>query len=169
MNTLTRPGPTIRRHKSEQEVATPWLFIEKCQARFGPIHIDLAATAQNTKAPEFITPEQDSLAPWTLWHADKNGNHIPHRLGWLNPEFSNIAPWAEKCASESRNGMRILLLTPASIGANWFKKWVEPNAVVIGLNGRIQFIGSNDPYPKDLMLSVFWAGLTGFQTWRWNE
>ncbi len=49
--------------------------------------------------------------------------------------------------------------------------------MVLGISPRLQFTGTVpnprtgkiDGYPKDLMLSVFGAGLNGFDTWRWKK
>lgn len=155
---------------SKQDYGTPWEFIRACEARFGPIVCDLAAHEGNTKAPLYITQEADSLAvDWAGW--------LPTGTLWLNPPFVDIAPWAAKCADEStrRHGL-ILMLTPASIGTEWFQAHVHRRALVIGLAPRMAFdgtpinpkTGKPDGYPKDLMLSVFGFGANGFDTWRWK-
>ncbi len=99
------------------------------------------------------------------WHK------IPGIL-WLNPPFDNIAPWAKKCAEESRKGAKILFLTPASVGANWFSSHVHRLSFVLGLNGRLAFDPANPTwgYPKDCILSCFGlaGGVTGFDTWAWK-
>ena len=126
--------------------------------RFGPIMFDLAADETNFQHINYFTKEHDSLKQ--SWH----------RLSgwlWLNPEWDDIEPWAHKCAAESALGARILFLTPASIGANWFQKIVHPAAVTLALSPRLCFDGKS-PYPKDCQLSVFCAGLSGFNTWRWK-
>lgn len=151
-------GPTIRRGKSKQDHPTPWNFIRACEHRFGPIVFDLAASHGNQKAPRYFTKEDDSFKQ--DWHK------IPGNL-YLNPEFANIAPWAEKCALEGERGAKILFLTPASIGSNWFAEFCHRRALVLALNGRITFEGMDDPYPKDCMLTCFGFGI-GFDVWRWN-
>lgn len=155
-------GPTINRGGLKQSYETPTDFILAVEKRFGKLTFDLAAAADNTKCVDYFTKEQDSLAQ--QWFK------LPGLL-WLNPEFADITPWAAKCAAESELGAPpILLLTPASVGANWFKNFVLPSAAVIPLNGRIKFVGEKDYYPKDLMLSVYWRGIAGFQTpWTWNK
>ncbi len=151
-------GPTIRRGKSKQDHPTPWEFIRACEHRFGPIAFDLAASPTNAKAKRFFTKEDDSLVQ--QWHK------IPGLL-WLNPEFDDIAPWARKCHFEASRGARILFLTPASVGSNWFAEHVFKKSLVLALNGRIKFEGMKDPYPKDLILSCY--GFTpDFNIWRWN-
>ena len=104
---------------SRQDYGTPWEFIRAVEARFGKIACDLAAHAGNAKADTFLTAQEDSLSvPWAdLW---RDGTL------WLNPEFAKIDPWAEKCAAESvKRGGLIVMLTPASIGTDWFANHVN--------------------------------------------
>lgn len=158
-------GPSIKRGRSKQDHGTPREFLDAVEKRFGPIAWDLAAHSGNHVANNWIGPDHcdaefsDSLAfDW---------DRLPGVL-WLNPEFANIAPWAAKCSYHRFRQSPILLLTPASIGTDWFEEHVKDRAFVIGLSPRMTFVGSDDPYPKDLMLSVFYAGLSGFSTWRWK-
>jgi hypothetical protein len=153
-------GPTIRRGKSKQDVQTDPEFMKAVKFRFGEISFDLAASSENTQHSNFFSKEQNSMIQ--QWHK------IPGWL-WLNCEFDRIEPWAIKCADESALGAKILLLTPASVGANWFSRWVSPNAYVLALNGRLKFVGHTQAYPKDCTLSVFCAGLRGFDTWNWKQ
>lgn len=158
--------PKQKPGKSKQDYGTPWAFIRAVEKRWGPLAIDLAARADNAKAPRFITPEADSLSsrnPWSPWCRE---------IAWLNPEFADIAPWAAKCAANAEvyraGGGRIIMLTPASIGSEWFEAHVHRKAMVIGLRPRLTFEGTSDPYPKDLMLSIF-GEAPGFDTWRWDR
>lgn len=159
---LEREGPTVRRGKSKQTYGTPPEFIRAASARFGALVCDLAAGAENAKAPEFYDEARNSLAvSWASEH--------PTGTLWLNPPFDNITPWAAKCAEESikRHGL-ILLLIPASIGTDYFAQHINGKAFVLGLAPRMTFEGCTDPYPKDLMLCVYGYGLHGFDTWRWK-
>ena len=158
--TLTLSGAGFHRGKSEQDVQTPRDLLDPIEKRFGLIAFDLAASEGNV-CEYFYTPDDDSLScSWT-------GNVVG--LAWLNPPYSNIEPWAEKCAAETKKGARILLLVPASVGANWFQRHVVPNAHVIELMGRVKFVGHTQGFPKDLVLCVFWAGLTGRSSWKWRD
>jgi phage N-6-adenine-methyltransferase len=144
--------------KSKQDYETPSELLRAVERRFGRLHVDLAARPDNAKAPRFVTPERDSLK--VDWSAEFWGSRC-----WLNPEFADIAPWAAKCSTS--RGLHIFLLTPASIGANWFAEHVHGKAVVLGLSPRLTFVGASDPYPKDCMLSIFGFGVAGFDVWRW--
>lgn len=186
-------GPTINRGKGNNNAATPWAFIHPVEQKFGPLACDLAASAANKKAPHYVDEATNSL---TLnWHV--MANCCRTGLLWLNPPFTNITPWARKCAEEVQLGARILLLVPASVGANWFWDWVAPYADVYSV-GRMVFDDCWDkdgklittPYPKDLILCHYdWsreAGKAGRRTgksyadahlggrgelirWRWQD
>ncbi len=161
---LPRKMPAQKPGSSEQVVQTDHLLMRAVERRFGALHVDLAATRQNTQCAEYIDKATDSLG--VAW-----AQNWPRGRMWLNPEFNNIGEWAWKCAREClhlKKGGLILLLTPASIGANWFRDYVAPHARVIALNGRLTFVGHKQPYPKDCMLSVY--GMTpGFEVWDWRR
>ncbi len=156
----TRTGPSMNKGKSKQDYGTPRDFLDAVEKRFGSIHFDLAASASNAKAQDYFTEADDALS--------KNWAQCPGSLLWLNPPFADIAPWAAKCALHASASVRILLLTPASVGSNWFAEHVHGKAIVLGLNPRLTFEGTSDPYPKDLMLSCFGFGVNGFDVWRWK-
>lgn len=172
--TTTEPtkatGAALRRGRSKQDYGTPWEFIRAVEGRWGPILLDLAAHAGNAKAPLWIGEEEDSLS--VSW-----SELCPTGNLWLNPPFANIAPWAAKCHEEAakRSGL-IFLLTPASIGSEWFHAHVYQIARVLGLRPRIPFegppinpkTGKPDGYPKDLMLSIY-GEPPGLDTWRWDR
>ena len=156
--------PAQKPGRSKQDYGTPRIFLDAVERRFGGLDVDLACTADDTKALHgYYHPEFDSLREH--WAFD----HLFGNL-WLNPPFSNIGDWAKKCAEEAkgRHGF-ILLLTPASIGTDWFRDHVRGQAYVLGLSPRLTFEGCEDPYPKDLMLSVYGYGFSGFDTWRWDR
>jgi phage N-6-adenine-methyltransferase len=156
-----KTGAAFKRGLSRQDHPTPADFMLAVKARFGAPTFDLAADEKNTKAPEFYTIHDDSLAQnWSLLG--------PGPL-WLNPPFDNIRPWAAKCEQEAKRGAWILFLTPASVGSNWFSEFVWDHSLVLFLNGRITFEGQTAPYPKDCILSCYGRGLYGAEVWPWQE
>ena len=187
---MTRRMPRQRPGKSKQDYGTPWPLIRAIEARWGKLTIDLAARADNAKAPLFITPEEDSLTQdWDLRIG--NGN------AFLNPEFDDIEPWAGKCAAyldrrKPAVAGSIRLLTPLTV-SEWFARHCEGRAKIVGLRPRIKFYGCHNlypkkhpkagqrkcaesclgcaPYPKDCMLTLWgsrFASEPVFQTWRWD-
>lgn len=154
-------GAGFHRGKSNQSYATPPDFRSAVVTRFGMPVFDLAASADNCFGKAYYCEDGDALTKH--WHKIDG-------LLWLNPPFDNIAPWAEKCAAESALGARILFLTPASVGSNWFANHVHQKARVLFLNGSLSFDGKA-PYPKDCQLA-YYAQLTistGYEVWKWKE
>jgi phage N-6-adenine-methyltransferase len=158
---LARKMPVQKPGRSKQDYATPRVFLDAVEKRFGRLEFDLAATAANRVATRYFGPGardgEDALKrDWP-------------KLGrlWLNPPFGHIEPWADRCARWKSKGGRIFFLVPASVGSNWYARHVYDKARVIFLNGRLSFDGK-DPYPKDLILACY-GERPGYEVWRWNE
>jgi phage N-6-adenine-methyltransferase len=150
-------APQQKPGRSEQGVGTPPDLIGAVENRFGALAWDLAATPENAKAPQYITPTVNSLlVDWSVW--------IGPQLAWLNPPFADIAPWVRKAAT---CGARVLVLVPASVGSNWFSGHVHRKCMVLALNPRVTFVGHTHPYPKDLLLCCY-GYAPGFDVWRWR-
>lgn len=160
--------PKQKPGKSRQDYETPDDLIAAIEQRFGPLVFDLAANAKNKKCAVYYNTRMDSLR--------QDWSQLAGNL-WLNPPFAHIDPWAEKCKESVWRWQHInesvaipftiFLLTPASIGSEWFRNHVYGQAHVIGLNPRLHFVGEEDPYPKDCMLSLF-GRQPGFEVWRWK-
>lgn len=157
--------PKQKPHRSEQDVETPAELMEAIVRAFSVREwsCDLAATASNSKATMHLGPgsliSEDALkSPWPMGDC------------WLNPPYSDIEPWAKRCAEERSNDRagRIFILTPASTGADWFTRWVLNRAHVVAISPRVTFVGHKQGYPKDLVISVFGPVVGGVSTWRWK-
>lgn len=150
-----------------QIVQTPPEFIQAVMQAFGvrAWNRDLAANAENAVTPCYYGPGsvlgEDSLAQDWVGH---DGDF------WLNPPFEDIEPWVKKCAESApwRHG-RIFALLLASVGSEWYRKWVKNVAQTIALSPRLTFVGHKHPYPKDLILAVYGPVCGGFSDWRWDE
>jgi phage N-6-adenine-methyltransferase len=152
--------PAQRPHRSEQTVETPKDFLDAIAARFGRLDFDLACTKENAKAPRPVTSGSLEL-DWSQF----TGNL------WLNPPYTDLGAWASKCRSESIKSHKwnhILLLTPASVGSNWWSKHVDGQAAVYFLSPRLTFVGHSSSYPKDLALSVY-GEKPVYECWRWKK
>lgn len=155
----TSPRPSNR---AGQVVETPNDLFRLVMAEFN-ITWDLAATKDNAKVANFITPEQDTFK--VSWH------ELPGYL-WLNPPFADVTPWVEKCAKEMELGAKIILLAQASVDSNWYRNWVEPYASMRWLSPRLVFVGHKNSFPKPMMLAVYdnsTSALAGQSyQWRWK-
>lgn len=167
---MARHMPAQRPHRSRQGYTTPESFLAAVRARLGITHFqhDFAATRLNSKGATYWGIAHNSLAqPPRAWK-----EAVGRGWGWLNPPFTDIAPWAERCAQAAMLGTKIAFLTPASVGANWFRDYVDGHATVLLLNGRLAFTDS--PYPKDCILSLYGADLpipsqrpSQYEVWTW--
>lgn len=156
--------PTQKPGRSKQDYGTPLEFIAAVEERLQDVFVfDLAASRDNNIVYAYFTEKDDALAQ--DWHKAS----LWRGWLWLNPPYANIAPWVKKCWEESQKGAYIACLVPASVGANWWKDWVQHKAYVNYLNGRITFVGETTPYPKDCALLLYtpW-GMSGGEVWTWN-
>jgi len=147
---------------SRQDYGTPPEFLQavKAKLRIVDFTIDLAADAANRVTDGYFDRHDDALTkswPEVGWN-------------WLNPPYSDIAPWAKRCAELRARGGSVVLLVPAGIGSNWFRDHVHGKALVLALNGRLTFEGCTAPYPKDCILALYSPEIApGFDVWNWRE
>jgi phage N-6-adenine-methyltransferase len=151
--------------EGKQDYATPMELMAAVVRDFGDVYLDLAASQQNTKCMEFFSEEDNSLLqPW----ADLKSTS--REFMWLNPPFKRVTPWMEKCRIEAAKGARILTLTKASAGANWFREILLPNAAVFILQSRVQFIGMDHVFTQDLAIAEWGTGKRGWMGyWDWER
>lgn len=161
-----KTGASLARGRSKQIVGTPREFLDACERRFGPIAFDLAATRENA-----VHGLESFYGPGSRFGEDSLIQDWSQLTGtlWLNPPFDNIAPWAKKLASICNRSDWALMLVPASIGTNWYSENLLGNCCIDGLAPRLTFVGSHDPYPKDLMLIMSGFGIAGHGFWRWDK
>lgn len=155
---MKRTGAALARGKSRQDYQTPEEFMLAVRNRWGKPRFDLAASAKNAQCTRYFNKRDNALKK--QW---------PRTLCWLNPPYSDIGPWAKKCAEEAQRGTRTLFLVPASVGSNWYCDWCYPYSATYFLQGRITFVGAVDPYPKDLILCDFGGRAAKCVPWKWTE
>lgn len=154
-------APQQKPHRSKQDYATPDDFIQAVKKRLNieEFCIDLAADESNSKAQRYYNEKDNSLSKdWNSWKGKG--------WCWLNPPFTIISVWAQKCSTSTAN---VSLLVPASVGSNWFRDYVDGKALVLLLGPRLSFDGKG-PYPKDCMLCLYGPKIKpGYEVWQWKE
>jgi len=153
-------GAANHRGTSVQSVGTPRDLLDAVERRFGRITFDLAASADNsvvraheTTSKPWFDESDDALHPLTSWPLEG--------VLWLNPPFADIAPWAARCAlwltewGGPRPDAVLLMLVPASVGANYWERSIAGKARVLGISPRVRFVGHKQGFPKDLALCVY--------------
>lgn len=155
-------------YRSPQNYSTPENFIEAVKKRLGitDFAYDFAADGRNAKAQHYMTEADDALTQphWQLFM-------LTTGWGWLNPPFTKIGPWAKKCKQTKDAGGQIALLVPAAVGSNWFRDYVDGQALVLLLNGRLSFMPDKPTwlYPKDCILALYSPVIRpGYEVWTWK-
>lgn len=97
--------------------------------------LDAAASADNALCNRYITEEQDTLVtPWGDFLVQPG-------YAWLNPPYSDITPFVQKAAVESKNQIGTVMLVPADTSVGWFREAIETASEVrFIVGGRLAFI-----------------------------
>lgn len=86
---------------------------------------------------------------------------------FVNPPYSKIKEFVDKCIMEHRKGKLVVLLIPARVDTRYFRKLVEYGCEICFITGRLHFNNKGSaPFPSCLVT------LTGKNTrcyWRDRE
>jgi phage N-6-adenine-methyltransferase len=116
------------------EWPTPQWLVDQLAEEFAPggFDLDVAATAENAKAPRYFTAADDGLAQ--PWHA---------RAVWCNPPYGKTSTprWLEKAETEVGLGHAALVvcLVPARVSTSWWRAAEADPTVFVRVIGRIRW------------------------------
>ena len=117
--------------KGSEKWETPDSLFQFLHQEFN-FDLDAAAEEHNTKLPNFISPQEDSLS--TDWHT--RGNTV-----WLNPPYGRgIKLWIQKAYQESLKGICVVVLTFARTDTDWWHRYARKAAELRLVKGRGKFI-----------------------------
>jgi len=145
-------GKIALKTRDIQEWETPKELFDKINHEF---HFDLdpCATPQNAKCRLYFSKEDDGLSQ------DWFGNVF------VNPPFKQVGKWVKKAFEEVNKGNAkiVVMLLAARTDTRWFHKYVLPYAEIRFIEGRVTYVGSNNPAPFPSMIVIFEYGkLTRF-------
>lgn len=128
---------------SSDHWSTPPRLVSALELEFGEFDLDPCCTTLSAKAKRYYTPEDDGLAlPW-------------FGRVFLNPPYSEIAPWLRKALDELASGVVLVTaLLPACTDTRWFHDLVLPRAEIRFLHGRVEFIGPRDKIARPKTPSI---------------
>ena len=130
--------------RKSDEWYTPMSIFRQLSSEFGPFDLDPCATKENAKCETYYSISDDGLS--REWFGKV----------FVNPPYSKIALWVEKCWSWSMAGVLVVALLPARTDTKWFHQYVQGNAEVRFIKGRLKFGGSNNNAPFPSMI-VIWS------------
>ena len=148
--TVPAPMPQViapnkwQRHDKFEEVDfwTPQRLFDVFNAHYGPVDVDVAASAENAKADRFLAHADDALS--CAWQG---------RIAWCNPPYerstsanAGMAAWAAKAHEETSRAdgtlEAALLFIPCYTDSIVFHLHVLPYAhEIIFVRSRVKFTG----------------------------
>lgn len=125
------------------EWPTPQELYDEIDAEF-KFTLDVAATAENAKCPDFFTEYDDGLSQ--SWHG----------VCWCNPPYGRVlVKWIRKAIRETWNGVTTVMLLPARTNTKWFHDLCMAFGDVRFIKGRPKFGGADHGLPQPLCLVIF--------------
>lgn len=144
-----RKMPVQKPGRSVQDVGTPDWLVKVIEQTWGKIALDAAASDANHVGDGMYYTEADNglLQSWM----------VPAGcIVFINPPYRSIKEWVQAAYASAEFYVRtVVMLVPASVGANWWAEWVDGKAAVYFIRPRLVFKDHTDPYPKDLALLVY--------------
>jgi site-specific DNA-methyltransferase (adenine-specific) len=127
---------------------TPAEFFARLDSEFH-FTLDVCATKENAKCPEFFTRDDDGLS--RDWGKCADG------AVWMNPPYGRtIGEWIHKAARESKeHGITVVCLIPARTDASWWHEIVLREAKEVRfVRGRLDFAGPRlkAPFPSAVVI-----------------
>lgn len=74
---------------------------------------------------------------------------------FMNPPYSNPAPWCRKAHEESLKGKTVVGLLRGDTSTRWFHDWVLPYAELRFIKGRVKFNGCGKPAPFASIIAIW--------------
>lgn len=137
---------------STDEWPTDAAVVQWWADRFGAFTLDVAATAENAKAPRFYTAIDNALAqPWARDAGDGPA--------WCNPPYSAIDPFVAKAFREALLGLTTVMLLPSRTDRPWFHQALDElragRAEIHFARGRLRFGDAvhDAPFPSVVVVA----------------
>ena len=131
------------------EWSTPQAFYDLLDREFH-FTLDPCATAENAKCTRYYTKEDDGLLK--PWHDE---------VVFVNPPYSQIVLWTQKCEAASRCGCTVVMLIPSRTDTRYWHRWIMRAAEVRFVKGRLKFGGATNSAPFPSAVAVFRHGHMG--------
>lgn len=154
--TCSTVGCVREAHKgtSHQDVGGVWFGGDEWETppmlfeRLRRVSLDLTGEPFRTDVCASVTNRKVITSYWTKTHdalAETPDAWSAAGPCWMNPPYSGIGPWVERCAEAQAIGGIIFALVPASPETAWWRNHIWGVAdMVLPLSRRIRFVGAKD-------------------------
>jgi site-specific DNA-methyltransferase (adenine-specific) len=124
---------------------TPKDLYDRLDAEFH-FNLDPCCTLANRKCSRYFTEEVDGL------DQDWGNSRV-----FVNPPYSHLERWTQKCYEEAQKGSLVVGLLPARTDTRWFWEYIYPDKAQIRfIKGRLKFGDGKGSAPFPSMI-VIWA------------
>jgi phage N-6-adenine-methyltransferase len=124
------------------EWETPQDLFDELNSEFG-FTLDVCATFDNAKCPNFYSPIQDGLLQ--EWKG----------ICWMNPPYGKqIKEWMKKAYWVSLKGVTVVCLVPSRTDSGWWHDYAMKGEIRF-IRGRLRFGGSKNSAPFPSAIIVF--------------
>lgn len=136
---------TVHASSKNMNWETPQDLFNKLNEEFH-FDLDVCATLETTKCPNFFSPEVDGLKQ--SW----NGFTC-----WMNPPYgTEIGKWLKKAHEESnRHGITVVCLIPSRTDTSYWHHHVMQAKEIRVIKGRVRFVGAKENAPFPCAIVVF--------------
>tara|TARA_R100000734_G_C3304859_1_gene95363 strand:+ start:548 stop:1009 length:462 start_codon:yes stop_codon:yes gene_type:complete len=70
------------------------------------------------------------------------------KVNFVNPPYSKMKEWIAKCHEEWKKGKTVILLIPPRTCTSYWHEYIEGNAEIRFIKGRVRFIDGRNPNAK---------------------
>ena len=118
-----------RTEKTKDIWETPWYFFNLLDKEFD-FTLDPCASRENTKCKKFYTKKDNGLIQ------DWGGETV-----FVNPPFSQIEEWVEKCYNEGlKKNTTVVMIIPSRTDTKYWHKFIMDAADIWFCKGRVNFL-----------------------------
>lgn len=128
--------------RSSDEWETPQQLFDSLDAEFH-FTLDACATDKNHKCDRYYTIEDNGLSK------DWSGECV-----WVNPPYSKISAWVEKCYREGiKDNTIVVMLIPSRTDTKYFHRFILHRSELRFVRGRVRFNNAdNAPFPSMIVI-----------------
>jgi len=96
--------------------------------------LDACASPSNAKCEKYFTKEEDGL------EQDWQGETV-----FVNPPFSHVAEWSQKCFEESqKKNTVVVMIIPPRTDTRYWDEWIMRCHEVLCCKGRVNFLKNGE-------------------------
>lgn len=129
---------------NSDEWETPRDLYDKLNERFR-FTLDPCSTIENHLCDKYYTKKDNGLEK--SWKGERV---------FVNPPYSSIKQWAEKCYNEYKtNGTTVVMLIPSRTDTKYFHEYIYHKAEIEFIKGRLHFSNAKNAAPFPSMIVIY--------------